>query len=201
MKNLLALALALGLATDAGATKVRPVELSELAEESEHILVGRIEMGQVIAGNCGTQYIVRVEESIKGGLPKGSAALFSNPASMTIGSKYVLFLGSEGAAFTPLLSTSSFGPGPSPERQELCAKNRPRLTVNIWGVGAFKVSGTYETAGHVAIFDDYMVHMPTGLQVKKLDLARRYDTDTAVGAVDFESLLTSLKSASTRRPN
>ncbi len=70
MKKLLALSLGLDLATYTGATTVRPVQLSELAEESEHILVGRIEMGQVIAGNCGTRYIVRVEESIKGGLPK-----------------------------------------------------------------------------------------------------------------------------------
>ena len=201
MKNLLVISLALFLVTDAGATTVRPVELSELSEASDHILVGRIEMGQVIDGNCGAQYIVRITESLKGGLKAGSSALFSNPAPMTIGSNYVLFLGKDVAAFAPIVSKNTLGAGTSPERAELCAKNRPRLTVNIWGKGAFKVSGTYETAENVAIFDDYMVRMPKDLEPRKLDLAKRYDTDTDVGAVDFESLRALLKSPSTRQPD
>ena len=197
MKRILATALALALITDSSALTVHPVELSELVEASEHILVGRIEMGQLIDGNCGTRYVLRVKESLKGARAEGTAVLFSNPAPMAIGSDYLVFLGTEGAALTPILSSSSFRPGPSPDREKLCSKNRPRLTVNVWGIGAFKISGTYETAGYVAIFDDYMVRMPSELEAIKLDLARRYDTDTNVGAVDFELLRKNLKSTLT----
>ncbi|WP_229668568.1 hypothetical protein, partial [Arenimonas soli] len=188
MKLRFAICLGLLLPGAAYATKVRPVELSELTEASELVLFGRIEMGQVIPGDCGNRYIVKVMEAYKGSYGESASVLFSTKAPMTIGSHYVLFLSRNETSFTPLYSTSSFGPGPDPERVRICEKNRPRYTVNIWGVGAFKVTGTYQSSERVAFFDDYMVHMPERVDTIRLDPSKRYDIPRDEGAIEFEAL-------------
>src|SRR5687768_4330903 len=104
-KFVVACCLALGTAS-VGATTVRPVELQELASESEVVVQGQIQLSQLLDGECGVRYIIKIDESFKGRIKPGASLLFSSAKPLTTGSRYVLFLGKEGVAFTPLLSTS-----------------------------------------------------------------------------------------------
>ena len=181
------------LAFSASATKVRPVEIAELASESELIIFGKIQLSQVIDGDCGVRYVATIDESYKGNLKPGTSLLFSSAKPLTTGISYVLFLSKEGSAFDPILSTSSFGPRPDPERARVCARNRPRYTVNVWGNGALKVTGTYESSTRVAVFDDFMILMPKTARAKKLNPEDRYDIDKDSGGIDFNHLRKLLK--------
>lgn len=179
---------ALLCAASAGATKVRPVELQELVDESELIVHGQIQLSQLIAGNCGVRYVVRIEESYKGAFKPCASLLFSSGKPLTTGDKYVLFLSKDAAAFEPILSTSSFGPRPDPERARECKRNRPLYTVNVWGNGALKVTRTYESSTRVALFDRFMIVMPKSAKTMSVNPGMRYDDiDRDDGGIDFAS--------------
>ena len=197
MKHILATWCIFLLALPAGATKVRPVSLTELTENSELVVYGQIQLGQIIAGDCGVRYVVKIEEAYKGRLGPDTSLLFSSDKPLLTGSRYVLFLSKESEAFNPILSTNSFGPRPDPERVKVCQRNRPLYTVNVWGTGALEVTGTYASAAKVAVFDDFMILMPKGAKVGKLDSSERYDVERDTGTIEFGILRGLLK----RNPN
>lgn len=190
MKYILAICYGLMFAGPALAIKVAPVQIEELIHNSESIVHGRIELGQMIPGNCGVRYVVRVEESYKGDAKTGGSVLFSSGKSLLVGSRYVLFLGSEPNPFDPLLSSTSTGPSTQEalERARTCRKNRPRQTVNLAGDGAFRVTGTHPAGAAMATFDDRRIYMPKGIQSGKRDREARYDVDSDNGILDFRSL-------------
>jgi len=185
-------------AASADATKVRSVELQELAGESELIVQGQIQLSQLLDDDCGVRYVIRVEETFKGNIRPGASLLFSSGKPLTTGSRYVLFLSKEGAAFEPLVSTNSLM-SPDPERARKCKQIRPRYTVNVWGKGALKITGTYESSTRLAVFDNFMIVMPKGSSIKKLKPNIRYDVDDADGAMDFEAFRKVLRSK-TKQP-
>jgi hypothetical protein len=199
-RNLIAAGCALLLAASAQATQVRSVKLAELVDRSELIVFGRIELSQVIDGDCGVRYVVRIDEAYKGNLAPGGALLFSSDKPLATGQRYVLFLSQDAAAFEPIMSTNTFGPGPDPERVRLCNRNRPRYTVNIWGKGAFKVTGTNQSSSRMAHFDDVMILMPEGAGASKVDPESRYDLYLDDARIDFQSLRTLLKARPGPRP-
>ncbi|RZI56279.1 MAG: hypothetical protein EOP14_05885 [Pseudomonas sp.] len=184
MKHILALCILL-LALPAGATKVRPVSVDELAQNSELVVYGKIQLAQIIAGDCGVRYVVKIEEAYKGHLGAATSVLFSSGKPLLVGSTYVLFLSKDSEAFDPILSTNSFGPQPDPDRVRTCQRNRPLYAVNVWGNGAVKVTSTYASKAKVAVFDDYMILMPKGTKVSKLDPSTRYDIDRDIGSIEF----------------
>lgn len=170
-----------------------PVQIGELINASELAIYGQVQQGQLIAGGCGVRYIVKVQESYKGSRKIGTALLFSSPEPLIVGSNYVLFLGKDNAAFEPLASTNTFGLRPSPEKARICARNRPRYTVNLWGLGALKVTGTYQSKTRFAVFDGFMIRMPNAVRIKKLDPQSRYDIDRTSDGVEFDALRRMLK--------
>ena len=172
----------------ASATKVRPVSIAELAQNSEQIVYGQIQLGQIIVGNCGVRYVVKIEEVYKGRWRPAMSILFSSGKPLLTGSRYVLFLSKDSQAFSPILSTNSFGPQPDPERAKTCQRNRPLYAVNAWGTGALKVTGTYASKAKVAVYDDFMILMPKGTKVGKLEPSDRYDTEQDSGSIEFGTL-------------
>jgi hypothetical protein len=175
------------------ATTVSPVTVQELLQESEIAVPGRIELSQVVPGDCGVRYVVHVQETFKGSAKKGSRLLFSSKKALTTGSRYFLFLNKEESRFDPISSTNSLGPKPDPRRVQMCKRNRPRYTVNVWGNGAFKVTGTMLSDTPVVTFNDSMVHMPKSLKPWRMDQTFRYDVDRDQGAVDAGDLKRLLK--------
>ncbi|RYG64818.1 hypothetical protein EON80_18510 [bacterium] len=187
MKQVLALCIFL-LALPAGATKVRPVSVGELAQSSELVVYGQIQLAQIIAGDCGVRYVVKIEEAYKGRLAPDTAVLFSSEKPLLVGSTYVLFLSKDSEAFDPIISTNSFGPQPDSERVKTCQRNRPLYTVNVWGNGALKVTSTYASKAKVAVFNDFMILMPKGTKAGQLDPTTRYDIDRDTGSIEFGAL-------------
>lgn len=188
MKHVLAACCLLLISLQAGATTVRAFSVEELAQNSEQIVYGEIRLAQVIRGDCGVRYVVRIEETYKGTWRPATSVLFSSDKSLQVGARYVLFLSKDSQAFSPILSTSSFGPQPDPERVRVCQQNRPLYAVNVWGVGALKVTGTYASKAKMAIYDDFMIRMPKGTKVGKLEPDNRYDMEKEAGGIEFDVL-------------
>ncbi|GAB6197581.1 hypothetical protein [Lysobacter xanthus] len=188
MKYFLAACLLFFSALSAKATIVRPVTISELAKSSEQIVYGRIELAQIIAGDCGVRYVVTIEETYKGRWRPRTSVLFSSGKPLQVGSRYVLFLSKDSEAFSPLLSTNSFGPQPDPGRASLCQRNRPLYAVNVWGTAALEVTGTYASKVKLAFYDDFMIHMPQGAKVGKLEAGDRYDIERDHLSIEFGAL-------------
>src|SRR5687768_6519964 len=90
MKRVLIFLSCLLLATIAPATIVRPIPLSELYQESEIVVRGRIESGRLLAGDCGLEFGVRVTKRYKGAKP--GTLLHFRGHTIQVGGDYFLFL-------------------------------------------------------------------------------------------------------------
>ncbi len=63
-----------------------------------------------------------------------------------------------------------------------------RYTVNIWGNGALKITGTYSgTAKEAVVFDDYLIKPDKSLAVTTLGAYDRYDNDRNDTAMDMKA--------------
>ncbi|MCA9181625.1 MAG: hypothetical protein KDA51_09230 [Planctomycetales bacterium] len=176
------------VATAATATKVVGVSLDRLYAESSSVVSGVIESGQVLANGCGVAYKIRVDENFKGTAKSGDVLTVEKYGPTQIGARYFLFLSPTEEEFQPIMSTNSGDMARRAEYINRCKSVRPGYTVNIWGNGALKVTGTYhDSLEDAVIFDDYLVKPPEQLEVTALKPSERYDNDQKLTAMELHA--------------
>ncbi len=174
------------LSAAASATIVRGVSIEELYNESSIVVSGEIESGRVLPKDCGVAYTVRVENTYKGEPKTGDALTVEMYGPAQVGAKYFFFLSETAEEFRPLLSTNSGAMNRRAEFLERCKDVRPAFTVNIWGNGALKITGTYNSSVKEAVvFDDYLVKPDKTLKVTTLGPNDRYDNDRNDSGIDL----------------
>jgi hypothetical protein len=185
MKRVLIFLSCVVLADSALATIVRPIPLQELYQNSAIVVRGRIESGRLLADDCGLEFGVRVTKGFKGA--KSGTLLFFRGNTIQVGGDYFLFL-------DPRESDTS-----APMRaafETTCKGKLPPLEVNVFGVGAMKVTGTYnKRVSRAVVVDDFMIIQPKDLPVTQLKARQRYDNDhndTVFDAAQFEAYVDKL---------
>lgn len=179
-------ALAVSFATSA--TTIYGVSLDKLYAESSIVVAGVIESGKILPNDCGVVYTVRIDRKYKGDAAPGDVLTIEKYGSTQIGARYFLFLSETSEEFRPILSTNSGATSHRAEYMKRCKDVRPAYTVNIWGNGALKVTGTYNGAVKEAvIFDDYLVKPDKGLIVTTLGPRDRYDNDRNDAAMELNT--------------
>lgn len=185
------------LSPAASATIVRGVSLEELYDESSIVISGVIESGRVLPKDCGVVYTIRIERRYKGEAKAGDVLTVEKYGPAQVGAKYFFFLSKTTEEFRPILSTNSGAMNRRAEYIERCKDLRPAYTVNIWGNGALKVTGTYNGAVKEAVvFDDYLVKPDKSLVVTTLGPRDRYDNDRNDSAMEVGAFSDYLKQLS-----
>lgn len=180
--------------TAASATTVYGVSLEELYLESSLVVSGVIESGQILPNDCGVAYTIRIDDRFKGGAKPGELLTIEKHGPTQIGARYFFFLSNTEDEFRPIMSTNSGAMNHRAEYLKRCRDVRPSYTVNIWGHGALKVTGTYNSAVKEAVvFDDFLVKPPKELTVTTLGPRDRYDNDREDTAMDLGALSTHLR--------
>jgi hypothetical protein len=181
---MLTIASMMGTAT---ATTFRAVSVEELYGESDLVVSGVIESGAILPKGCGVSYQVRVDRSFKGEATSGSLVTFRKYGPMQVGSRYFLFMSKPEKEFNPITSTNSRDMNMRAEHIQRCMDVQPPFTVNIWGNGALKVSGTYNDSVKKAVFfDNIVITPPERLATTTLKPRDRYDNDRIGTAMELE---------------
>lgn len=196
MRNILAAAILVTAVAPVAATTFYAVTVEELYKESSVVVSGVIQSGSKLANDCGVSYTVWIDHAFKGAATSTKAITFQGYGPMQIGGRYYLFMSKSSDEFRPIMSTNSGHMNMRARYVEKCKNLRPPYSVNIWGNGALKVTGTYSsTVKEAVVFDQIMITPPDDLPVTELNRQDRYDNDridTVLNADDFAKYMNRL---------
>ena len=198
MRNILAAVMIATAVAPARATTFYDVSIEELYKESTVVVSGVIQSGSKLANDCGVAYTVWIDRTYKGADRSDKAITFQGYGPMEIGGRYFLFMSKTTEEFRPIMSTNSGDMDMRARYIQKCKSVRPLYSVNIWGNGALKVTGTYNsTVKNAVVFDQIVITPPVDLPVIQLKPSDRYDNDridTALNADDFAKYMDRLSS-------
>ena len=196
MRNIFAAAILVTAVAPAAATTFYAVTVEELYKESSVVVSGVIQSGSKLANDCGVAYTVWIDRAFKGADTSTKAITFQGYGPMQIGGRYYLFMSKSSDELRPIMSTNSGDMNMRAKYIEKCKSLRPPYSVNIWGNGALKVTGTYSpTVKEAIVFDQIVITPPEDLPVTELKRQDRYDNDridTVLNADDFAQYMNRL---------
>ena len=141
------------------ATTLPDLSYDRLVSLSDTVVVGEI-TGARFGGTselpCSAIYDVRITRVVSGPVKIDQVITVGPYSGMELGSGYLFFLGKTESAKRLIASTNSLAESDENAREKRCAKTtKPEYAVLMEGVGALKITDTYDTKGAGGI-----VHFP-----------------------------------------